>query len=268
MAGVAFTNPIHPWIYPTGLAANAAAGTQAREEAKTKELLAQYEIFKGVEQALKDIILEAVEHDYLLEIEDDLLGFLNQTPRQMVDHLTVRGGALDFTDTKTLLTDRDMEWDISKNLQIYFNRVEKAVKALTRSNITSNMNQLWEMALYHFKASGEFDAVVREWENKSATNKTWVNIKTFISAEYAHKNKQNKLTTKQFKANTMEEQTEATEKLIAKLTENHTHQMEALIKSTTEAMKEMMQLVVGGDVDIVAGIMKLGEQVVGNTKLE
>jgi hypothetical protein len=56
-------------------------------------------------------------------------------------------------------------------------------------------------------------------------------------------NKQNKLTAKQFKANAMEEQAEATEELIATLTENHTHQMEALIKSTTEAMKEMMQLV-------------------------
>jgi hypothetical protein len=71
----------------------------------------------------------------------------------------------------------------------------------------------------------------------------WANIKKFISAEYARKNKQNKLTAKQFKANAMEEQTEATEELIATLTENHTCQMEALIKSTMEAMKEMIQLV-------------------------
>jgi hypothetical protein len=75
MAGVAFNNPIHPGIYPAGLAAHAAAGTQAREEAEHKEFLAQYEIFKGVKQALKDIILDVVEHDYLLEIEDDTLGF-------------------------------------------------------------------------------------------------------------------------------------------------------------------------------------------------
>jgi hypothetical protein len=56
MAGVAFNNPIRPGIYPAGLATNAAAGTQAREEAEHKERLAQYKIFKGVEQALKDII--------------------------------------------------------------------------------------------------------------------------------------------------------------------------------------------------------------------
>jgi hypothetical protein len=62
--------------------------------------------------------------------------------------------------------------------------------------------------------------------------------------EYARENKQNKLTAKQYKANAMEEQAEATEELIANLTESHTSQMETIfIMSTTEAMKEMMALV-------------------------
>jgi hypothetical protein len=52
-------------------------------------------------------------------------------------------------------------------------------------------------------------------------------------------NKQNKLTAKQYKANAMEEQTEATEELIANLKESQTRQMEILIKNTTKAMKEM-----------------------------
>ena len=244
MAGQAFIAPPNPGIYPAGLAANAAAGTRAQAEAEHKEELAQYEIFKGVEQALKDIIQESVEHDYLMEIKDDTLVFLNQTPRQMIDHLKARGGALDFAETKTLLAERDSEWDISENPQVYFNRVEKAVKALTRAGITSDMNERRDMALYYLKATGEFDAVVREWENKAAADKTWTNIKTFIATEYSRENKQNKLTAKQFnKANLIEEQAEVTEELIATLTENHTQQMEALIKSTTDAMKEMMQLI-------------------------
>ena len=161
----------------------------------------------------------------------------------MIDYLKARGGALDFADTKTLLAERDTEWDISENPQVYFNRVEKAVKALTRAGITSDMNERRDMALYYLKSSGEFDAAVREWENKAAADKTWANIKTFIATEYARENKQNKLTAKQFKANLIEEQAEATEELIATLTENHTRQMETLIKSTTDAMKEMMQLI-------------------------
>ncbi len=103
MAGVAFTDPIHPGISPTGLPTTAAAGTRARAEAEHKESLAEYEIFKGFKQALKDIMLEAVEHDYLLEIEDDTLEFLNQMPKQMINHLKIRGGALDFADTKRQL---------------------------------------------------------------------------------------------------------------------------------------------------------------------
>jgi hypothetical protein len=40
--------------------------------------------------------------------------------------------------------------------------------------------------------------------------------------KYARKNKQNKLTVKQFSANAIQEQAEATEELIATLTEAHT----------------------------------------------
>jgi hypothetical protein len=97
--GTTFVNPVHPGIYPAGLAANTAAGTHAMAEAVHKEQIAQFEIFAGVGQALKDIILKAVDHDYLLEIKDDTLGFLNQMPRSIINHLCSQGGALDFADT-------------------------------------------------------------------------------------------------------------------------------------------------------------------------
>ena len=241
--GTAFTQPGNPGIYPAGLAPNAAAGTRAREEAEHKELIAQYEIHKGVEQALKDIIIQAVDEDYLLEIEDETLGFLNETPRSMIIHLRNRGGALDFADTKTLLTERDQEWDASEIPTIYFNRVEKAMQQLTRAGITSDLKERTDMALYYLKSTGEYDAAVREWETKPVATRTWANIKIFMSAEYAKENKQNKQTAKQMKANAIEEQAEATEELIANLTEAHTRQIESLIKANTEAMKEMMSLV-------------------------
>jgi hypothetical protein len=60
------------------------------------------------------------------------------------------------------------------------------------------------MALYNL-ASGEFDTAVREWEQRLTGQKTWQNIKTFISTEHTKENKQNKLTAKNFKANMIEE---------------------------------------------------------------
>ena len=240
--GIDFVNPVNPGIYPAGLALNAAAGTRAREEAIHKELIAQFETFEGVKLGTKDLILEAVDNEYLSEIEHDTLGFLNQTPRQMIEHLLTRGGALDFADTKDLLSERDGEWNVTENPQIYFNRVEKAIKGLIRNGINSDLNERRDIALFQLKATGEFDPAVREWEAKPTADKTWANIKTFISAEYAKENKQNKLSAKHFKVNTMQEQAEATEELIAHLTEAHTRQMETLVQTTTAAMKEMMLL--------------------------
>jgi hypothetical protein len=242
-AGVPFNNPANPGNYPLNIAGNAAAGVRARAEAEHKEEVREYETYQGVIQATKDIFLETVDHEYLIEIEDEILGFLNQTPTDMLNHLRNRGGALDFADTKTLLAERDGEWDASEVPQLYFNRVEKAIQGLTRAGINSDLNERRDMALYYLKASGEFDAAVREWENRPTVNKTWQNIKTFISAEHAKENKQNKLTAKNFKANMIEEQAEATEELIAALTEKHTQQIESLIKSNTEAMKQMMSLI-------------------------
>jgi hypothetical protein len=134
----------------------------------------------------------------------------------MIGHLRNRGGALDFADTRTLLVERDTEWNVNKVPQLYFNRVEKAMRGLTRAGINSDLNERRDMALFYLKATGEFDAAVREWEAKPEADKTWTNIKSFISTEYAKENKQNKLTANQFKANAMEEQAEATEELIKK----------------------------------------------------
>jgi hypothetical protein len=44
-----------------------------------------------------------MENEYLIKIEHDTLGFLNKAPRQMLEHLLDRGGALDFANTKNLI---------------------------------------------------------------------------------------------------------------------------------------------------------------------
>ena len=153
--GIDFVNPANPGIYPTGLALNAAAGTRAREEAIHKELITQFETLEGVKLGTKDLILEAVDNEYLSEIEHDTLGFLNQMPRQMIEHLLTRGGVLNFADTKDLLAKRDGEWNITENPQIYFNRAEKAIKDLARIGINSDLNERRDIELFHLKATGE-----------------------------------------------------------------------------------------------------------------
>ncbi len=78
---------------------------------------------------------------------------------------------MDFTDTKKLISERDSEWDTNEVPQVYFNRVKKAIKQLKRAWIQSNLNERKDTALYFLKASGEYNAAVREWEAKPETDK-------------------------------------------------------------------------------------------------
>jgi hypothetical protein len=82
--GVAFMNPANPGTYPLNVLGNATVGVRARTEAEHKEFVREYETFQRVIQATNDIILEAINYEYLLEIEDKILGFLNQTPTDIL----------------------------------------------------------------------------------------------------------------------------------------------------------------------------------------
>jgi hypothetical protein len=84
--GIQFIAPQNPGVYPANIAGNAANAVRSSEEALHKALVREFEIYCGVEQALKDIILKAVENNNLLEIKDEILGYLNQTPKQMIQH--------------------------------------------------------------------------------------------------------------------------------------------------------------------------------------
>jgi hypothetical protein len=68
--GIQFITPINLGAYPTNIAGNVTNAVCSCKEAMHKTLVREYEIYCRVKQALKDIILETVEKDYLLEIED------------------------------------------------------------------------------------------------------------------------------------------------------------------------------------------------------
>ncbi len=82
-----------------------------------------------------------VDNDFVLEIEDETLGFLNESPKTIIAHLRSRGGTLDYADTIKLIEERDSEWDGTEVPQVYFNRVTKAMGQLQRAGINSDLNE-------------------------------------------------------------------------------------------------------------------------------
>ena len=101
--------------------------------------------------------VEAVDEEWLAEIEDEVMGFTNKTPRKIIEHLESRGGKMDFIDTNEIKQERDAPWDTNEHVVTYFNRVTQAVKQLERAKIRTDEIELLNQALYTFKQSEELD---------------------------------------------------------------------------------------------------------------
>lgn len=237
--GTPFVMPANPGIYPAGII---PAAQRSQREAEHKALVKQFQTCVGVAKGLKELILQAVEEDFLLELRAEQIGYLNVTPFQMMTHLRTRWGALNFVDINALMAECDAGWNAAEVPTKYFNRIDKARRQLQRANVQIDERALMLKALKCFKDAGDYDAPIREWEARPAATQTYSNLKTMMSTEYSKLNRQDSTTaraTGHASANAVEELAQATEELVAELTEKHSKQIEALIKANNEAMAKL-----------------------------
>ena len=244
-----FVVPANPGHYPAG---PIPAAQRSQREHEHKALVVQFQTCIGVGKGLKDLILQAVDEDFLLELRDEVVAYLNVTPLQMITHLRNRWGAMDFVDITALLAECDVPWNAAEVPTIYFNRTDKARRQLARANVQVDERATMAKALKSFKDAGDFDAPIREWEARPIATQTYANLKTLMCAEFAKLNWQDSTTAKATghasANNVVEEMAQATEELVAELTERHTKQIETLITSNNQAIEKLTAALLAGKV--------------------
>lgn len=235
-----FVFPANPGVYPQG---NFSAAQRAQAEAEHKALIVQFQTCVGVSKGLKDLILQAVEEDFLLELRDEGIAYLNVTPLQMITHLRSRWGMIDYVDITALLQECDVPWNASEVPTRYFNRIDKARRQLARVNIKVDERAMLAKALKSFKDAGDYDAVIREWEAKPVANQTYTNLKVVMCTEFSKLNRQDatsaRATGHAAINHVAEEMAQMTKELIAQLTDQHSKQIETMIKANDESMTKL-----------------------------
>jgi hypothetical protein len=228
--GTPFVPPPNSGRYPRG---NIPAAQRGQREAEHKALIAaQFQICVGVSKGLKDLILQAVDEDFLLELQAEGIAYLNVTQFQMLTHC-------------------GEQWILSISCHFWLNVTHHGMPQKFQQSISIGLRKLkdsWRMqtlvkALKSFKDAGNFDAAIREWEARPVATQTYANLKVVMCAEFSKLNQQDAATARvtghASVNNVMEEIAQATEELVAKLTEWHTKQVESLIKSNSEAIKKL-----------------------------
>ena len=94
--------------------------TRRKREAARKELVTEYDTFKGYETTFKDKIEEAYDTPCLATTKDDVLAFMHITVADMLTHLESKCHALTSREKREKLKEVTVPWDQDDGIQVYF----------------------------------------------------------------------------------------------------------------------------------------------------
>jgi hypothetical protein len=182
--GTPFIAPLNPGIYPAGV--TLAAYQRGQRAAEHKELIHDFKKCTGAGKGLKDLILQAIDKDFLLELKVPGITYFNASSNQW--------GLMDFVDITALMTECDSPWDLTEVPTKHLNRVEKARRQLARANIQIDERAMLVKAEKSFKDAEDFDTPIWEWEARQIVAQTYENLRLVMCTEYAIFNRQDAIT--------------------------------------------------------------------------
>jgi hypothetical protein len=124
------------------------------------------------------------------------MGFSHLTPKQLIDHLRTVSTDLNFMDVTNLMKQLTTPWDINENVITKFARDDRTEQLLAKAQIAPMPELRLALALNSFKATGEYEIALGDWDKKPAADKTFTNFRPFILKEYAKHSKPNNSTAK------------------------------------------------------------------------
>ncbi len=189
-----FTVPTNPGPYPLTVSADAA--TREKEVAEHKAEIAEFETYLGVESAARKKITSAIDPEWLESIRHPQMGFSHLTPKQLIDHLRTVSTDPDFSDVTNLMKQLTTPWDINENVVTKFARDDRTEQLLAKAQIAPMPELRLALALDSFKATGEYEIALGDWDKKPTADKTFANFRPFILKEYAKRSKPNNSTAK------------------------------------------------------------------------
>jgi hypothetical protein len=189
-----FVVPTNPGAYPATVDADAVIREQQIAEHKAK--IVEYETFLGVQNFCRRQIVKSVDHEWIAEIESETMGFNHKSPKELIAHLRGVGGTLDHMDVTELTANLQKDWDGIEAPAAHFARGDRYERQLEKAGQSKNPTLRLAFGLATFQKSGEFEASLRQWDEKSTTQKTFANFRVFIQKEFAKHHKQNRSTAK------------------------------------------------------------------------
>jgi hypothetical protein len=170
--------PAHPWINPEAPGrppTETDGGTAAQlsaERHRLEEAVTTFMTRSTVEQALKKQIITVFESMYLEILNNDMVGFANNSAREMLEHLFLSYGSITAVDLEHNFETMRKSWDPQQPVETLFKQIQDCVDYAEAGGITIGEAQKLSTAYTKVFATGIFLSACRRWNKRDADIKT------------------------------------------------------------------------------------------------
>ena len=138
-----------------------------------------------VEKVLIKQIVAAVDSEYLKELRNETTNTIAMSVPEVLEHLFTHYGQVDSDVLdKGEQRLRNFVWNLNDPRTKIFKKVEDLVSLAQAANLEKSPQQTIGFGLDLIRRTGDMEHNIREWHNRPAAEKTWLNFKTHFSAAY------------------------------------------------------------------------------------
>jgi hypothetical protein len=199
-----FTTPNDPGPTPT----YTSGGTGAQREAERlthTENRRIYDNNSNMDDAMKTLIIDAIEDVYLNELRNKYTGYLGVSTRDLLDHLLDRYGKISPIDIENNKNTMDEPIDTTQPIDVYFKTIDDCVQFAADAHVPYTEGQILQTTYHALAKTGHYQDACKEWRKRQTAQKTWPLFKQFFASEYHDYKEQQKLNSNEYHgANAME----------------------------------------------------------------
>ena len=182
VAGVVFNAPVHPGNAPVHAAGTTQPVITAADRAYDRSLQ-DYNTFRHTVRELKQQLIAAVDPLYINMLEDDMFGYANVAPRDILDHLKTTYGKLTPDDVENNRNTLTAEWNPDDPIEDLWKRITDAKRFATRAGEPITDATALRLTLMVLKRSGVFATATHKWRAKPTAEQTMANFQLHFNFE-------------------------------------------------------------------------------------
>ena len=179
----AYDRPANP-----GLTPNIPAGsTNAQIGVLTRNFNAEYKTYTEcirTDQALKQLLLGAVEDMYVSSLRNQYTGYTAVTTWDIITHLYDTYGQISDLDLDENEKRIKKKYEPDQPIDVLFKQIEEAEEYATTGNSPFTARQIVNTAFLLIFATGAYEDECKTWKRRTTATKTWANFKSDFMQAY------------------------------------------------------------------------------------